>query len=287
MKARSWLFVPADSEKKRSRIGSTGADRYLLDLEDSVSIANKPGAREWAAAFLRESEVERERLWVRVNPVTGNEFERDLEAVMPAGPGGILLPKSRGPEDLQALAQRLDELEKRHGLPAGSTHIIALVTETPEALFTLGGYGACTHRLAGLSWGAEDLGSAIGASRWRDENGEWTPPFQVVRSLALFAAHAAGVPAIDTIYADFGDAEGLSDSLEQARRDGFSGKLAIHPAQVEAINRAFSPTQQEIERAKRIVELFNANPNAGVLEMDGQMLDRPHLLHAQRLLSSL
>ena len=287
MRRRSWLFVPADSEKKLARLDSVDADVFLLDLEDSVAPGNKPGARRLAAGFLGQTGIERERLWVRVNPVTGPDFDNDLEAVMPAGPGGILLPKSRSAEDVLALAARLDALEADNGLAPGSTRILALVTEVPEALFTLGGYAACGPRLAGLTWGAEDLGSAMGATETRDDNGEWTPPFQLVRNLCLFAAHAAGVPAIDTVYTEYGDVGGLAEESDEARRDGFSGKLAIHPAQVEVINRSFQPSDEEIEHARRVVALFVSNPGAGVLELDGVMLDKPHLEQAKRLLKSL
>ena len=284
MKVHSWLFVPADSEKKLGKLNTISADAFILDLEDSVATDNKPLARKLASGFIRNSEIEPEKLWVRINPLTSRHFENDLEAVMPAGPGGIVLPKSRSPEDVLALVSRLEAFEAGHGLVAGSTRILALVTETPQALFTLGGYSDCGPRLAGLTWGAEDLGSAIGSSMWRDGNGEWTPPFQLVRNLCLFAAHAAGVAAVDTIQADFGDVAGLTEECEEARRDGFNGKLAIHPAQVRVINKAFQPSEAEIEQARKVVALFEANPGAGVLELDGVMLDKPHLKAARRIL---
>lgn len=283
----SWLFVPADSEKKLDKSLGLPADRLIFDLEDSVSTANKAKARELLAGFLADCALERDRLWVRVNPLSTADHPADLAAVMPAGPGGIMLPKARSPEDVDELALQLDILEAEHGLPAGSTKILPLVTETPEALFSLGDYRHSSERLAGLSWGAEDLGAAIGATRVRDAFGDWTPPFQLVRNLCLFAAHAAGVPAIDTIHADFRDIEGLGDACEEARRDGFLGKLAIHPAQVEVINTCFQPGEAEVEWARRVVDLFEASPEEGVLELDGVMLDRPHLLQARRILGSL
>ena len=283
---RSLLFVPADSEKKLGKAVSVPADAIIIDLEDSVSPARKSTARVQAAAFLEESGIERDRLWVRVNPMTGPWFEEDLEAVMAAGPGGIMLPKCASPRDVEALSISLGVLERDHGLATGSTKILPLVTETPAALFTLGGYAEHGERLAALTWGAEDLGAAVGATEVRDGFGGWTPPFRMVRNLCLFAAHAAEVPAIDTIHADFRDLEGLVDACAEARRDGFSGKLAIHPGQVEIINNSFQPTPEEVERAQRIVDLFEANPGAGVLELDGQMLDLPHLKTARRLLGS-
>jgi len=284
---RSWLFVPADSERKLQKSAAVTADALVLDLEDSVSTDNKPRARELAAAFVSGHGTEKSRLWVRINPLDGPHHTLDLEAVMPAGPGGIMLPKARSPADVETLSRLLVELEFEYGLPSGSTKILPLVTETPEALFTLGGYTGLDDRLAGMSWGAEDLGAAIGATQVRDGFGGWTPPFEMVRNLCLFAAHAAGVPAIDTIHADFRDIEGLADSCAEASRDGFSGKLAIHPGQVEVINNAFQPGDEEIEYARRVVALFESNPGAGVLELDGAMLDRPHLLKAKRILDSL
>jgi citrate lyase subunit beta/citryl-CoA lyase len=283
---RSLLFVPADSEKKLGKAASVPADALIIDLEDSVSPARKSTARVQAADFLEESGIARDRLWVRVNPMSGPWFEEDLEAVMAAAPGGIMLPKCASPRDVEALSISLGVLERDHGLANGSTKILPLVTETPAALFTLGGYAEHGERLAGLTWGAEDLGAAVGATEVRDGFGGWTPPFQMVRNLCLFAAHAADVPAIDTIHADFRDLEGLVDACAEARRDGFSGKLAIHPGQVEIINNSFQPTPDEIERAQRIVDLFEADPGAGVLELDGQMLDLPHLKNARRLLDS-
>jgi citrate lyase subunit beta/citryl-CoA lyase len=281
---RSWLFVPADSEKKLARAETLDADCLIIDLEDSVSIANKEKGRALATGFIEQSGLERERMWLRVNPISGPEFERDLEAVMAAGPGGVMLPKSRSADDVVALDALLSRLEEGYGIEAGSTKILPLVTETPGAVFTLGSYAGCSERLAALSWGAEDLGAAVGASSVRDDHGAWTPPFRLVRNLCLFAAHAAGVPAIDTVHTDFRDMGGLIDECEQARRDGFSGKLAIHPDQIEIINRSFQPGEEALQHARRVVALFEANPGAGVLELDGVMLDRPHLIAARRTL---
>ena len=277
---RSYLFVPADSERKLKRAGQAGADALILDLEDSVAADAKNAARDQARGYLEG----RDDAWVRINPLDTDYADADLEAVMPSAPKGIVLPKARSGADAAALADRLDALEQSNDLAAGSTQIIVLCTERPEALFSLGSYGDSTPRLAGLSWGAEDLSAAVGATAKRDESGEWLPPYALARSLCLFAAAAAEVAAIDTVFTDFRDADGLAGFAANARRDGFSGMLAIHPDQVDVINRAFVPTAAELERAERIVALFEANPGAGTLGMDGEMIDRPHLVQAQRIL---
>ncbi|MEJ2402409.1 MAG: CoA ester lyase [Xanthomonadales bacterium] len=283
---RSLLFVPADSERKLAKAVEVPADALILDLEDSVATANKPRARERAVRFLQTCGLPRERLWVRVNPTTSAEHADDLAAIAPSRPGGIMLPKARSPEDVLALARALDAHAGGQGGADEPIGILPLVTETPEALFQLGGYGACGPRLAALSWGAEDLGAAVGATAVREADGSWTPPFEMVRNLCLFAAHAAGVAAIDTIHADFRDAAGLERACRAARRDGFTGKLAIHPGQVDIINRVFTPSAAEIERARRVVDAFARQPGAGVVELDGVMLDRPHLVQARRILES-
>jgi citrate lyase subunit beta/citryl-CoA lyase len=277
---RSFLFVPADSERKLEKAGDVGADALILDLEDSVTPAARPAARQLAAEYLRS----REDAWVRINPVDTDDWEKDLDAVMPSMPAGIILPKPRSARDAVRLSERIDVLENHNDIEHGHTKIIALCTEHPEALFTLRGYTGTVPRLAGLSWGAEDLLTAVGGSTNRDENGGWLPQFELARSLCLFAAAAAEVAAIDTVFTDFRDHEGLLRYAANARRDGFTGMLAIHPAQVDAINSAFEPTAGEIERAKRIVELFEKNPGAGTIGLDGQMIDRPHLVQAQRVL---
>lgn len=282
---RSWLFVPGDSERKLAKSGGLPADVLILDLEDSVSPENKAQARGLVREFLSGRSAEPgPELWVRINPIDHAEAGADLSTVMPAAPDGIVIPKTRKPEDLELLGRRIGTYEAEHEIPVGSTGLLPVATETPEAVFTLGGYRGCSKRLAGLTWGAEDLSAAVGATASRDENGDWTSPYRMVRSLCLFAAHAAGVQAIDTLHADFRDTAGLEASCAEARRDGFSGKLAIHPAQVEVINRMFTPTGEEIARARRIVELFEANPGAGALALDGVMLDQPHLLQARKIL---
>ena len=277
---RSYLFVPADSERKLKKSADVGADALILDLEDSVAPDAKPAARELCREFL----ADRKKAWVRINPLAGEHALADLEAVVPAAPVGIVLPKAEGAADVKRLAALLDGLERDHGVEAGSIAILPICTETPRAMFKLAEYAGATSRLAAMTWGAEDLSAAIGAAASRGDDGAWLPPYEVARSLLLFAAHAAEVPAIDTVFTDFRDEEGLATYAAVARRDGFSGMLAIHPAQVDVINRAFVPTAAELERARRIVELFAENPDAGALGMDGEMIDRPHLVQAQRIL---
>jgi citrate lyase subunit beta/citryl-CoA lyase len=281
---RSLLFVPGDSEKKLEKALSCAADVLLIDLEDSVAATNKPRARETALAFLSEARVKHPRplLYVRVNQLDSAAMDLDLEAVMGTAPDGILLPKcSRGP-DVQHLGAKLAVHEALNDLPAGSTRILALVTETAASLFGMGTYAGASQRLA---WGAEDLSASLGAETNRDGTGALTAPYVLARSLTLLAAAAAEVPAVDGIHANFRDLAGLRRDCELARRDGFSGKLAIHPAQVEIINADFTPSAEAIVRAETIVAAFAANPEAGVVSLDGEMLDRPHLLRAERLLA--
>ena len=283
---RSLLFVPGDSEKKLAKSDDIAADAIIIDLEDSVAPENKAAARALAREFLESrSGGRRHQLWVRINPVDSPHAGADLGSVMPAGPDGIVVPKVRSPEDVDVLGRRMGTYEAEHEFRIGATSILPLVTETPESLFQLGEYRRAGKRLAGLTWGAEDLAAAIGATANRDESGHWTSPYRMVRNLCLFAAHAAGVEAIDTVHANFRDLDGLEASCAEARRDGFGGKLAIHPDQVEVINRVFTPSEEEIAHAKKVVALFEANPGAGTLALEGVMLDMPHLKQAQRILS--
>ncbi len=277
---RSFLFVPADSERKMQKAGDAGADALILDLEDSVAAAALPDARVLAREYLRG----KHDVWVRINPMGGKEAAADLEAVMPSAPAGIVLPKPESAAAAIQLSERIAVLESDHDIEAGSTGIIPLCTERPEALFTLNSYIGATERLAGLSWGAEDLSAAIGSSTNRDEAGNWLPIYEMARSLCLLAAAAAEVPAIDTVFTDFKNVDGLRRYAANARRDGFSGMLAIHPAQIEVINKAFIPTNKDVENAARIVALFAENPGAGAIGMDGKMIDRPHLTQARQLL---
>ena len=278
---RSFLFVPGDSERKLEKATVAGADALIVDLEDSVTADSRPRARELA----REFASGKTNVWVRINAVDSDDALADLESVLPAAPDGIVLPKPRSADDAMRVAMKLDELEDRHGLDAGRTKILPLCTERPRALFALDSYVGSTPRLAGLTWGAEDLGAALGAKANRDDSGNWLPPYELARSLCLIAAAAAEVPAFDTVYTDFRNSKGLARYASNAARDGFSGMLAIHPAQVETINEAFSPRAQDVQRAERIVALFEQNPGAGALGLDGEMIDRPHLIQAKRILA--
>jgi citrate lyase subunit beta/citryl-CoA lyase len=284
MRLRSLLFVPGDSERKLAKSAAAKADVLILDLEDSVAPSQKQIARERVAAHLKNSAGRgATQLWVRINPVELPEAMTDLAAVMAAAPDGIIQPKTRSPDDLIRLSHYLDAFEAQHGLKPGSTKILPVATETPQAIFAIGGFARCGNRLAGLTWGAEDLSTAVGAITNKQDDGGWSPPYQLARSLCLFGAHAAGVPAIDTLFADIRDAAGLRAACGLARRDGFSGKIAIHPDQVAVINECFTPSAAELAHARRIVALFEANPGVGTLAMDGQMLDIPHLRQAERI----
>jgi citrate lyase subunit beta/citryl-CoA lyase len=287
MKAlRSLLFVPGDSDKKLAKAADVPADVLILDLEDAVAPAQKPDARTRVREYLA-SRPERGStdLWVRINPLDTPDALIDLKTVVAGRPDGIIQPKTRSPQDVVRLANYLDAFEAHAGLEAGSIRILPVATETPEAIFAMGGFAQCGTRLAGLTWGAEDLSAAVGAISNKDERGDWSQPYQLARSLCLFAAIAAGVPAIDTLYADVRNEDGLRTACGVARRDGFSGKIAIHPGQVPVINECFTPSADEVAHAQRVVDLFAANPDTGTLAMDGQMLDIPHLKQAQKILA--
>ncbi len=281
--ARSWLFAPGDSERKMEKAAAGPADIVILDLEDAVAEGRKPEARERIAAFLAANAEHRARLWVRINPLQGPHALTDLAAVVAGRPGGIMLPKSRGRADVELLDHYLSALEVAAGIERGSTRVTPLVTETAAGMFTTGGY-AGAPRLAAMTWGAEDLAAAVGASRNTDTDGRYLFTYELARSLCLLGAAAAGVAAVDTIHADFRDEAGLRKRAQEVRRAGFRGMLAIHPAQVEVINEAFTPTAEELAAAQEIVELFAANPAAGTIGHKGAMLDRPHLTRAQALL---
>jgi len=283
---RSLLFVPGDQPRKIEKGLTSGADVLLVDLEDSVAPANKVAARAVArdAIVAAKAAGAAPRLFVRVNALDTGLTDDDLDLVMQAGPDGILLPKALSGMDVQHLAAKLAVREAENGLPDGGTVIVAIATETAASLFTMGSYRGATHRLAGLTWGAEDLSADLGAETNRTPDGLLTDPYRMARVLTLFAAHAAGVAAIDSVFTAFRDDKGLAAECAAARRDGFTAKMAIHPAQVPVINAAFTPTAEAVERARRIVALFEATPDAGVIGLDGEMLDRPHLLRARRLL---
>ncbi len=282
---RSLLFVPGDSERKLEKSLSSGADVLLIDLEDSVALDAKQAARDCAAAFIKEQNGNPgPQLFVRVNSLSSDMTDRDLEAVMGAKPAGILLPKSNSPADIEHLSAKLNVHEAENGMEEGATKIIALITETAEGVLATPGYRRKLPRLSGLTWGAEDLSADLGARTARDDNGRYTDVFRLARALTLLAATSSGVAAIDTVYVNFRDAEGLRRECLEAERDGFTAKMAIHPAQVPVINEAFTPSGEAIARAREIVDAFEAAGNPGVVGLDGEMLDRPHLLRATRLL---
>ena len=273
MRLRSLLFVPGDRPERFAKAAASGADALILDLEDSVAPEKKPAARAAVAEWLaNKREVP---CLVRINPIDGDQARADLDAVLTRRPDGIVLPKAEGAASLATLDAMLD----------GDVRILPIATETPAAIFALGSYGGVTPRLCGLTWGAEDLPAAIGAATSREADGSYTAPYQLARSLTLFGAHAAGVPAIETVYPDFRDLDGLAAYAARGRRDGFTGMMAIHPAQLPVINAAFTPSADEIARARAIVDLFAANPGAGALQLDGRMVDAPHLKAARAVLA--
>lgn len=284
---RSLLFIPADSEKKIGKALSFGADCLILDLEDSVAPSRKAAARPLAAAFIAEnrSKTLRPKLYVRINALDTDEWERDLEGVLTSGPDGILLPKPRSADDVGRLAIALDHAEAKAGMAIGTTRLLALAAEIPIGVLTLPTYLEASARLDGITWGAEDLSAVVGSSATREPDGRWTPPYQMVRDMCLMTAVAAGRQPIDTVYVDFRNLAGLAEEARIAARDGFTGKLAIHPDQVAAINAAFTPTADEIAWAHDIVGLFRDNPNSGALSLRGQMIDRPHAIRADRILA--
>lgn len=284
---RSLLFVPADSPKKLEKGMTSGADALIVDFEDSVAADRKAQARETAAAFLARAVPERNRprLFVRVNALDTGLIDDDLAAIVGAKPDGILLPKAEGATSVIHLDAKITAQEALAGVPEGDIKILALVTETPSALFNCGNYRDASPRMTGLTWGAEDLSVTLGAETNRDAEGNFTDPYRLARVLSLAAAASAGVQAIDTVYVDFRNEAGLRREAEEARREGFTGKLAIHPAQVAVINEVFTPSADAITGAEKIVAAFAAQPGTGTLAIEGVMFDRPHLERAQRLLA--
>ncbi len=282
---RSWLFVPGDSEKMLAKSPGLGADALIFDLEDAVVEERKAPARGMVRERLRTADRDSSQLWVRINGYDTAHLLADLEAILPGRPDGIVLPKAEHGAQAEQLAAELNALEAEHGLAPGSTQIALIAFETPRAVLNIASYQALPARVCGLSWGAEDMAAAIGAQANRDEQGAYTAPYVLTRSLCLMAAGAAGVSAIDTAFTDFRDSEGLRESCGQARRDGFLGKIAIHPGQLDAIHAAFTPSADELQRARAIVAAFAASPGSGIVSVAGKMLDRPHLQQAQRLLA--
>jgi citrate lyase subunit beta/citryl-CoA lyase len=281
---RSILFVPADSEKKLGKAGSTGADALVVDLEDAVLPERKPLARDMMGAWLRAL-PERGNWWVRVNDLRSGELLKDLAAVVPARPAGIVLPKIHGPEDVATVGHYLDALEAEHDLPPGAIRIIAVVTETPSMMLRMGELARQAHqRISHVIWGGEDLSAAMGAGDPRTSEGAWRPMYEYARCQCLLVGHALGVEVIDTVYVNFKDPAGLRGACAASRYDGFTGRVAIHPDQVAVINEAFSPSEPELAMARRVVEAFAAG--AGAVSIDGKMYDIPHLKAARRLLAS-
>ncbi|MEM1038642.1 MAG: CoA ester lyase [Pseudomonadota bacterium] len=284
---RSALFIPGDSERKLAKGLGSGADCLLIDLEDSVALDNKPQARSVAFDFLKTTSKEQTRplLYIRINAFDTGLSDDDLAAVMPGKPDGILLPKSEHGKEVTKLDSLLRVHEAENGLDDGSTRIIAIATETAAGTLQAGTYGRCSRRLAGLTWGAEDLSADIGALARRRPDGTYRDPYRFARVQALLGAVAAGVQPIDTVYPDFRDEDGLAEECSEAAVDGFTAKMAIHPAQIAIINAAFTPSKQAVAEAERVVAAFEAAGNPGVLALDGAMLDRPHLRKAQSLLA--
>jgi len=282
---RSWLFVPADSEKKLAKAAGLGADALILDLEDAVLPANKGHGRVLACEFLQNAKTS-SQIWVRVNPLDSEYVSEDLAAIVPLAPDGIMLPKPDGPVDIETLSRRLDKLEAKHNLPDGGIKILPVATETARAVMSLGLYPR-THlpRLLGLTWGAEDLATDIGALTNKDENGNFAFTYRMVRSQTLLAAKAAGVQAVDTLYDNFRDKDGLRTRAQCAFSEGFTGKLAIHPAQVPIINKSFTPTAAQLRHAEAVIQAFKESPGAGAVQVNGKMTDIPHLKQAQNILA--
>ena len=283
---RSLLFVPGDSPRKLAKGLESGADALILDLEDSVAADRKAEARATALAFLKDAGKpdKRPRLLVRVNSLDTGLTDADLDAIVAGRPDAILLPKAEGGPSVIHLDAKLAAREALAGLPDGAIGIMAIATETAAALFAAGTYAGASPRLSGLTWGAEDLSADIGAETNRDADGSFTGPFRLARSLCIAAAAAAKVAALDTVFVDYRNADGLRREAEEARRDGFVGKLAIHPGQVAVINEVFTPSPAEIAKAQTVVAAFAAAPGVGVVGIDGVMYDRPHLERAKRLL---
>ena len=284
MTPRSWLFAPGDSPAKMEKALGSGADAVILDLEDSVAPTRKVEARTLVADFLAGHRGSTVQLWVRINPLNTPWARDDVDAAIALGLTGLVLPKADSAAALAELEHWLGPAQQRAGLPAGKIKVLPLVTETPASLFNLGTYAGSSPRLAAMTWGAEDLSAAIGAITARTPDGAYTPLYDLARSLCLAGAAAAGVPAIETVYPDFRDLDGLAAYAARGRRDGFVGMMAIHPSQVAPINAAFTPAAEEIAEAQAIVDLFEANPGAGTLALNGRMVDQPHLLQSLRLL---
>ena len=284
---RSILFVPATGGARLDKAFASGADGIILDLEDSITPERKDEARAATLAFLKAKAAlkDRPRLLVRINGLETGMVDADLEAVVPGAPDAVLFPKAEGGPTVVHLDAKLTAREAMAGLAEGSIKILAQAVETAAGVFSAGTYRDCSARLIGLTWGPEDLSAELGAEANRDADGELTEPYRLARNLCLFGAAAARVPAFETIHVDYRNPEVLRQDTEIARRDGFAGRIAIHPAQVPVINEVFTPTSEQIGKAKAVVAAFAATPGAGAVGVDGKMFDRPHLVRAQALLA--
>ena len=284
---RSLLFVPADSGKKLDKAMASGADAVIVDLEDSIAPEGKASARRSAADFLKSAarSANRPRLLVRVNGLDTGLIDDDLGAIVAARPDAIMLPKAEGGPSIILGAAKLSVQEAIAGIPDGEIGIVAIATETAASLFVMATYREASPRLLGLTWGAEDLSADLGAQANRDPHGHFLDPYRLARTLCLAAAASAQVPSYDTVTVDFRNAEALRREAQEARRDGFAGKMAIHPAQVAIINEVFTPSADDLAKARAVVAAFEAQPGKGTVAVDGVMHDRPHLIRARQLLA--
>ena len=286
---RSLLFVPADGGAKLDKAMAAGADAVILDLEDSITPERKAQARAAALEFLKAAQTKkpRPRLLVRINGLDTGMIDADLEAVVAGRPDAIVFPKAEGGASVVHLDAKLTAREAIAGLPEGGIKILAQAVESAAGLFLAGTFRDASARLIGMTWGPEDLSAELGAEANRDAAGQLTEPYRLARNMCLFGAAAAKLPAIETVYVDFRNSEGLRRDTQDARRDGFAGRLAIHPAQVAVINEVFTPSPEQIAQAKTVVAAFAVRPSAGAVGIDGKMYDRPHLLRAQALLARI
>lgn len=283
---RSLLFTPGDSERKLAKGLTSDADVILIDLEDAVAGDKKPAAREMVADFLGTTEAQNATmpLYVRINDLETEWALDDLAAIMPKAPAGIMLPKARSRADVDTLCQHIDALEEKAGLPPGEISVLVIAPEIADALLNIASFQGFDQRVKGITWGSEDLATSLGARSSRDDAGNYRPPMELARTMCLCAGATAGIHAIDTVYPDFRDLDGLRNDCERAAADGFSGKMAIHPGQIAVINAAFTPSEDDIAHSKKIIAGFEAEPGAGVINLDGAMVDRPHLTLAHKVL---
>jgi citrate lyase subunit beta/citryl-CoA lyase len=282
---RSFLFVPADSDKKLAKAASSGADALILDLEDSVALSNKEAARKGAADYLKSAGGKGPKLCVRMNALDTPLWKDDLKAVAALAPYAIMIPKTISGECVKKVAHALTDLESDAGIRTDTIKLFCVATETAASLFNMGTYAGSSPRLFALTWGAEDLAAALGARDNRDDAGHYTGPYRLARTLTLLGAVAAGVMPLDGIWKDFRDEAGLEAEARLAVRDGFTAKMAIHPAQVPVINRVFTPSGEDLAHARAVVDAFDRAGDVGVVALDGVMLDIPHLKQAKALLA--